>query len=55
MEESIEEIHSFIAAHGINEVDNMAFELFTLWNKESDIKALKDELEQVQEREELMN
>ena len=53
MEESIEEIHSFIAAHGVSEVDNMAFELFTLWNKESDIKALKEELEQVKERQQM--
>lgn len=53
MEESIEEVHQFIAAHGISEVDNMAFELFTLWNKESDIKAIKEELDQVMERQQL--
>ena len=55
LEASIEEVHNFIAAHGISEVDNMAFELFTLWNKESDIKTVKEELEQVKERQQLMD
>lgn len=54
MEEISSEIQSFVYAHGIDQHENMAFELFCYIIKESDIQVLKEDLEAVKERVELI-
>ena len=54
MEENIEEVQNFIAAHGIASVEYVAFEMFTLWNSHNDSKSIKEELEKARERFQLL-
>ena len=54
MEEISSEIQSYVYAHGIDQHENMAFELFCYIIKESDIQAIKEDLEAVKERVELI-
>lgn len=49
MEDLICEINNYIAAHGIQQVDSMAFDIFNIWSKQSDINAIKQEIEGVHE------
>lgn len=54
MEEITSEIQSFIYAHGVDQYENMAFELFLYIIKESDIRQLKEELDAAQENSKLI-
>lgn len=54
MEEITSEIQSFIYAHGVDQYENMAFELFLYIIKESDIRQLKEELDVAKENSKLI-